>query len=69
MPNRTLGIMENLRFLRSLNNERIDLIAIAPPFAVNETFVAPCPPAPKSRRKYRSPKSAARGMTKGAIPA
>ena len=45
MPNRTLGIMDNLRFLRSLNNECVDLIAIDPPFAANETFVGrPRPP-------------------------
>ena len=36
--NRTLAIMDNLRFLRSLNNECIDLIAIDPPYAANETF-------------------------------
>ena len=40
MQNRTLGIMDNLPFLRSLNNECIDLIAIDPPFAANETFTA-----------------------------
>ena len=45
MPNRTLGVMDNLRFLRSLNNECVDLIAIDPPFAANETFVGrPRPP-------------------------
>lgn len=38
MQNRTLGIMDNLPFLRSLNNECIDLIAIDPPFAANATF-------------------------------
>ena len=38
VPNRTLAIMDNLPFLRSLNNECIDLIAIDPPFAANETF-------------------------------
>ena len=32
--NRTLAIMDNLTFLRSLNNECIDLIAIDPPFAI-----------------------------------
>ena len=36
-PNRTLSIMDNLTFLRSINKECIDLIAIDPP-AVNETF-------------------------------
>ncbi len=45
MENRTLGVMDNLRFLRSLNNECIDLIAIDPPFATNETFTTkPKPP-------------------------
>ena len=43
--NRTLAIMDNLKFLRALNNECIDLIAIDPPFATNETFVkSPKPP-------------------------
>ena len=43
--NRTLAIMDNLQFLRSLNNECIDLIAIDPPFAANETFTQrPKPP-------------------------
>ena len=36
--NRTLAVMDNLPFLRSLNNECIDLIAIDPPFAANDTF-------------------------------
>ncbi len=45
VPNRTLAIMDNLRFLRSLNNESVDLIAIDPPFAANETFTGkPEPP-------------------------
>ena len=45
MPNRTLGIMDNLPFLRSINNDCIDLIAIDPPFAANETFTGrPRPP-------------------------
>ena len=38
VENRTLAIMDNLRFLQSLNNDCIDLIAIDPPFAANETF-------------------------------
>ena len=43
--NRTLAIMDNLRFLRSINNECVDLIAIDPPFAANETFIGqPRPP-------------------------
>ena len=37
-PNRTLAIMDNLEFLRATDNECIDLIAIDPPFAANETF-------------------------------
>ena len=45
IPNRTLAIMDNLTFLRSVNNECIDLIAIDPPFAANETFTQrPRPP-------------------------
>ena len=45
VANRTLAIMDNLPFLRSLNNECIDLIAIDPPFAANETFTGnPRPP-------------------------
>ena len=37
--------MDNYPFLRSLNNECIDLIAIDPPFAANETFTStPKPP-------------------------
>ena len=37
-PNRTLAIMDNLRFLLSLDNACIDLIAIDPPFGKMETF-------------------------------
>ena len=45
IKNRTLAIMDNLHFLRSINNECIDLIAIDPPFAANETFISkPKPP-------------------------
>ena len=45
IQNRTLAIMDNMRFLRSLNNACIDLIAIDPPFAANETFTGrPKPP-------------------------
>ena len=45
VQNRTLAIMDNLPFLRSINNECIDLIAIDPPFAANETFTSkPRPP-------------------------
>ena len=45
MSNRTLGVMDNLRFLRALNNDCVDLIAIDPPFAANETFVGRPRPA------------------------
>ena len=45
VANRTLAILDNLTFLRSVNNECIDLIAIDPPFAANETFTnRPRPP-------------------------
>ena len=45
VANRTLAIMDNLPFLRALNNECVDLIAIDPPFAANETFTrTPRPP-------------------------
>ena len=44
-PNRTLAIMDNIKFLKALNSECIDLIAIDPPFAANETFTGrPKPP-------------------------
>ncbi len=50
--NRTLAIMDNLRFLEALNSECIDLIAIDPPFAANETFTGePSPPITLDRRK------------------
>lgn len=49
VANRTLAVMDNLPFLRSLNNECIDLIAIDPPFAANETFTSrPRPPITKA---------------------
>ena len=38
VPNRTLAIMDNLRFLRALNNECVDLIVLDPPYAANEAF-------------------------------
>ena len=45
VANRTLAIMDNYPFLRSMNNECVDLIAIDPPFAANETFTSkPKPP-------------------------
>ena len=44
-PNRTLAIMDNIKFLKVTNSESIDLIAIDPPFAANETFEGkPKPP-------------------------
>ena len=54
--NRTLAIMDNLPFLRSLNNECIDLIAIDPPFAANETFTGN-PRPPISDAEYASAKT------------
>ena len=45
VANRTLAVMDNYPFLRSLNNECVDLIAIDPPFAANETFTSPPRPA------------------------
>ena len=69
MQNRTLGIMDNLPFLRSLNNECIDLIAIDPPFAANETFTGrPRPPitdAELEEEKGVGRKSTASSTTKG----
>ena len=37
-PNRTLALMDNLRFLLALDDACIDLIAIDPPFGKMETF-------------------------------
>ena len=49
VANRTLAVMDNYPFLRSLNNECVDLIAIDPPFAANETFTnRPKPPISKA---------------------
>ena len=49
LSNRTLAVMDNYLFLRSLNNECVDLIAIDPPFAANETFTSkPRPPISKA---------------------
>ena len=56
--NRTLAIMDNLRFLRALNNECIDLIAIDPPFAANETFTGR-PRPPISEDEYAEEKALA----------
>ena len=45
VASRTLAVMDNYPFLRALNNECVDLIAIDPPFAANETFTnQPKPP-------------------------
>jgi len=45
VSNRTLAIMDNLQFLRKLNNECVDLIAIDPPFGTNQRFsYKPHPP-------------------------
>ena len=66
--NRMLAIMDNLPFLRSLNNECIDLIAIDPPFAANETFTGnPRPPSatPNTPRKLPWPRLMALNTTKG----
>ena len=45
VANRTLAVMDNYPFLRALNNECVDLIAIDPPFAANETFTSRPRPA------------------------
>ena len=52
VDNRTLAIMDNLPFLQSINNECIDLIAIDPPFAANETFTSK-PKPPISQAEFR----------------
>ena len=50
-PNRTLAIMDNLEFLRALDNDSIDLITIDPPFATNGTLTgAPKPPLTDDER-------------------
>ena len=59
VANRTLAIMDNLTFLRSLNNECIDLIAIDPPFATNETFTGK-PKPPISRAELNEEKALAK---------
>ena len=61
--NRTLAVMDNLLFLRSLNNECIDLIAIDPPFAANETFTqSPKPPITQSELAEEKALAAAHGV-------
>lgn len=59
VANRTLAIMDNLHFLRSINNECIDLIAIDPPFATNETFSQP-PKPPITEAELAEEKALAR---------
>ena len=62
--NRTLAIMDNLQFLRSLNNECIDLIAIDPPFAANETFTQkPKPPITDAELAEEQALAAAHGVS------
>ena len=66
--------MDNLTFLRRLNNESVDLNAIDLPLAANETFDGnPRPPigdAPSTPRKSRWPRPTACSATKaGDLPA
>ena len=61
-PNRTLAIMDNLEFLRATDNESVDLIAIDPPFAANETFEgAPKPPITDAERRAEFTLAASHG--------
>jgi DNA modification methylase/5-methylcytosine-specific restriction endonuclease McrA len=63
VSNRTLAIMDNLPFLRSINNESIDLIAIDPPFAANETFTQnPRPPITGAELAEEQALAAAHGV-------
>ena len=63
VANRTLAVMDNLPFLRSLNNECIDLIAIDPPFAAKETFTqTPRPPITKDELAEEKALAAAHGV-------
>ena len=63
LPNRTLAVMDNLPFLRALNNECIDLIAIDPPFAANETFTqTPKPPITADELAEEKALAAAHGV-------
>ena len=62
VANRTLAVMDNLRFLRSLNNECVDLIAIDPPFDTNETFTKrPKPPISEAELAEEKELAAAHG--------
>ena len=61
-PNRTLAIMDNIEFLRATDNESIDLIAIDPPFAANETFEGtPKPPITDAERRAEFTLAASHG--------
>ena len=61
-PNRTLAIMDNLEFLRATDNESVDLIAIDPPFAANETFEGkPKPPITDAERRAEFTLAASHG--------
>ena len=63
VANRTLAIMDNLTFLRSVNNECIDLIAIDPPFAANETFTnRPRPPISREEHQEEVALAKAHGV-------
>ena len=60
---RTLAVMDNLPFLRSINNECVDLIAIDPPFAANETFTGkPKPPITQAEFDEEAALAAAHGV-------
>ncbi len=50
-PNRTLALMDNLRFLLSMDDACIDLIAIDPPFGKMETFRSEARPPITAREK------------------
>ena len=43
--NRTFAVMDNLRFLRSLPGESVDLISIDPPFGKMDTFTSEAKPS------------------------
>ena len=63
VANRTLAVMDNYPFLRSLNNECVDLIAIDPPFAANETFTSkPRPPITQAEFDEEVALAAAHGV-------
>ena len=54
--------MDNLEFLRATDNESIDLIAIDPPFAANETFEGtPKPPITDAERRAEFTLAASHG--------